>query len=889
MRRTIGTLVLGLLVARASVGAQEPDAPRAPTVDAGAVATVVLQLPAPDSGRATYRLELEDGYAPFIPRQGTVDRVDGVLLLPITFATPRQLAAGRVVAGHVTVEFEDRPPVRREVAIRVRERREVTFALDAEEITVAPDAVAGVPFRAHNRGNLTDTLYVAIRAGEGWTLLDAPRMVLEPGDSVSGAIRVASPVSVVPGERELLLVEARTVAGQETRTLDAVVVSPEGWLGDLARVPGSIFIGQQLQGGGGPVLAVTGAGTVGPETEVHVDLRHADADLVDPALQRQVAGARLRVSITRPDLAVVAGDVYDTETTLSGSLRQGRGVRSSWDPRGPLSVEALAAAPTGFGGRVTGGHMLHGEIGMETDYGRFDALVGDIRHPERSGLAETRTTGAGARWTGRHGHHEGIVETSIVRFVAADSLVRVGPAVDLRYLLSGESMSGRLRVRRVPDAATGPGGLGNQLSGSFSAAVRPDVHLVAWGYRTDQNLLGNEARTRSSSANVGVRTRQGRWQLQLGGLLSDRETRTPADSFSFARATVRAEAAWTRGALSLQSDLQVGRSTELGATGGYEALGGSVRWYGAGRWGWLRLVHTRRPGSVATTHLNAGGAIGMGRVHVTGGLSTPLTDAAAGASFWSSTEIRARRNLTVHIGASARPTVGAGDWTVSLGVSRRLNLPLPLARRPDVHGIVYDDTNDSGTRDPGEQGLPDVTVSLGAIETTTDHEGRFEFRDATGAQVRLSSADLPTGYVLSPAAVLPTRGDAAIPVLRTATLQVHLFIDRDEDGRRDDAEGPGAGAIVTLTDEHGRQRTVAADSTGTARITGLLPGRYDVTARPASATPRQGEPRILMEIELQPGSELHHTLPVPLRSRTIRMGGDDGGFQFFDSDGGNDR
>ncbi|MDX1675296.1 MAG: SdrD B-like domain-containing protein, partial [Longimicrobiales bacterium] len=866
-----------------------PSTPTVPSVDAGDVATVVLQLPAPDSGQAVYRLELQDGYQPFIPLEGTVGRVDGVLVLPITFATPRQLAAGRVVAGHVAVEIEGRPPLRREVAIRVRERREVTFALDAEEITVAPDAVAGVPFRAHNRGNLTDTLYVTIRAGEGWTLLDSPRLVLEPGDSVGGAIRVASPVSVVPGERELLLVDARTVAGQETRTLDALVVSPEGWLGDLARVPGSVFVGQQLQGDAGPVLAVTGGGKVGPETEVRVDLRHADPDLVDPALQRQVAGARLRASLTRPDLVVVAGDVYDPETTLSGSLRQGRGIRSSWDPRGPLSVEALAAAPTGFGGQMTGGHMLHGEIGLETDYGRLDALVGDIRHPERSGLVETRTTGAGARWSGRRGRHEGIVETSIVRFVAADSLVRTGPAVDLRYLLSGESMSGRLRVRRVPDAAAGPGGLGNQLSGSFSAAVRPDVHFVAWGYRTDQNLLGNASRTRSSSANVGIRTRKGRWQLQLGGLLSDRATRTAADSFSFARATVRTEATWTRGSLSLQSDLQAGRSTELGATGGYQALGGSVRWYGAGRWGWLRLVHTRRPGSVVTTNLNAGGAIEMGPVHVTGGLSTPLSDAAAGASFWSSTEIRARRNLTVHIGASARPTVGAGDWTLSLGVSRRLNLPLPLARHPDLHGIVYDDANDNGTRDPGEQGIPDVTVSLGHLETTTDDEGRFEFRDASGARLRLSSADLPAGYIVSPAAVLPARGDAAIPVLRTATLQLHLFIDRDEDGRRDAAEGPGAGAIVTLTDEHGRQRTVAADSTGTARITGLLPGRYDVTARPASATPRPGEPRILMEIELEPGSEAHHTLPVPLRRRTIRMGGDDGGFQFFDSDGGTDR
>ena len=888
MGRAAGILVLGLLLASTSAAAQGSSEPRAPLVDAGDVATVVLRLPAPDSARATYRLELEDGYQPFIPLEGTVERVDGALLLPVTFATPRRLGAGRVVAGHVTVDVDGGAPLRREIAIRVRGRREVVFALEAGEVMVAPDAVTGVPFRARNRGNLADTLYVTIRAGDGWTPLDAPRLILEPGDSVRGAIRVAAPVSAVPGDRELLLVEARTVADQQTRTLDALVVSPDGWLGDLARVPGSVFIGQQLQGGAGPVLAVTGAGQVGPETEVRVDLRHTDPDLVDPALQRQVAGARLRASLTRPDLVVVAGDVHDSETTLSGSLRQGRGIRSSWDPRGPLSVEGLAAVPTGFGGQATGGHMLHGEVGLETDYGRVDALVGDIHHRDRGGLAGTRTTGAGLRWSGHRGQHEGSVETSLVRFVAADSLIRTGPALDLRYLLSGESVSGRLRLRRVPDAATGPGGLGNQLSGSFAATVAQDVHLVAWGYRTAQNLLGNDSRTRSSAANVGVRTRQGRWQLQLGGLLSDRSSRTAVDSFSFTRATVRTEATYTRGSLSVQSDLQVGRSTELGATGGYQALGGSVRWYGAGRWGWLRLLHTRRPGGAVTTNLNAGGAFEVGPVHVSGGLSAPLTDAAAGTSFWSSTEIRARRNLTVHIGASARPTLDGGDWTVSLGVSRRLNLPLPLARRPDVRGVVFDDTNDNGTREPDEPGMPNVTVTLGHLGTTTDDRGRFEFRDATGAPVRLRSADLPTGYILSPGAVLPTRGDAAIPVLRTATLQLQLFLDRDEDGQRDAAEGPGVAAVVTLTDDRGRQRTVAADSTGTARITGLVPGRYDVTVRPASATRTTDEPRTLMQVELEPGSEVHHTLAVPLRSRTIRMNGD-GGFEFFRQDEGDDR
>ena len=885
MLRRAELLVIGVLLARAhAVGAQEAEEPRVPTIDAGDVATIVLQVPAAaDNDSASYTLELGDGFRAFVPLTGRVDRLDDRFLLPVTFATPDRLPAGRVVAGRVAVEVEGREPVRRELAVYVRERREVSFELDVDEMTVAPDGVAGVTYRARNLGSLPDTLYVEVRAGEGWALLGAPRLVLAPGDSALGVLRIAAPVTVSPGDRELLLVNARTVAGEQSRTLDAVIVSPAGWLGDLAQVPGSVFIGQALEAGQGPVVAVSGGGEIGPDTDVRIELRHSDPDLVDPALQRQVAGARFRASLTRPGLEIEAGDVYGTETTLSGSLRQARGVRSTWDPRGPLTFHAVAAMPTGFGGELDGGHILYGETGLETAYGQFDVLAGDMRYPARGTIAEMRTTGAGLRWGGHLGPHEGSVETSFVRFVAADSLVRSGPALDLRYRLAADGTNGRLRLRRVPGAGTGPGGQGNELSGSLSTELAPRVYLVGWGYRTDQTLLGIGAATRSYAGNLGVRTRVGRFQMQLGGTLSDRRTVTAVDSFTFARNTVRAEATYTRGALSIQTDARIGTSAELDRTGPYRSFGSSVRWYGHERWGWLRVQYSTRPGGIQSTDVHAGGAVGFGPVHVSGGLSTSFIEATNVTSFWSSTEIRVQRSLAVHLGASARPSLDRPDWTFSIGVSRRLNLPLPVPRRPDLHGVVFDDADNDGVRDPDEPGVADVAVALGHLETVTDGEGRFAFRDRTGSRLRLRPGTLPIGYVPSPRAVLPTRGEASIPLLRVAALQLQLFLDRDEDGERDNAEGPAEGAIVSVTDEHGRQRTATADSTGTVHITGLFPGSYAITARPASAPAPDQEPEVLMEIELEPGSAAHHTLPVPLRRRTIRMdGGEGGGFRFFE-------
>lgn len=884
MRCRLWVLALGTVLAHAGAALGQGPEPRVPAVDAGRSATVMVQLPAPqDVDSASYTLALSDGYRPFVPTAARIGRMDDLFIIPISFTTPDRLPAGRVVAGTLTVDIDGYETTSRELVIQIRERREVTFALEADEVTIAPDAVVGIPFRAHNLGNRRDTVFLDIRAGDAWSLIDAPRLILEPGDSVRGALRIAAPPTVTPGDRELVLVTARTAAREQTRTVNMVVVSPEGWLGGLAQVPSSIFVGQALETGAAPVVALTGGGRIGPETELRLDVRHSDAGILDPALQRQMAGARLRAVITRPDLELHAGDVYGFRTTLSGPTRQARGLRAHYDPDGALSFRAMAARPAAFDGATDGGYILHGEAETETRYGAVALLGGDMLYPARGGLVATRSSGAGLRWAGALGSHEGSVEGTLVRFTAADSLERTGPAVDVRYRLSTERVTGRFQLRRVPDAATAPGGRGNELSGSLSTVLVPGLYLVGWGYSTEQNLLGNGSTTASSAANVGLRSRIARFQLQLGATLTDRLTTTAADTFGFARSTVRGEASYDLGSLSLQSDAEVGTSRELGRDGAYRSIGGSVRFYGSGRSGWIRTQYSRRPGGMESTNLHAGGTIALGPATFSAGLTTTLAGALTTTSFWSGTEIQAQRNLTVHIGASARPTLDAQDWTFSLGVSRRINLPLPIARQPDLRGVVFDDANDNGVLDAGEATVSGVTLALGYLTTTTDSDGRFAFRDATGARLQLQSGDLPMGYVPSPRTVLPTRGRAAIPLLRTATLHLDLFLDRDEDGQRDHAETPGSGAAVTVTDERGRQRTATADDSGTVRISGLLPGRYAVTARPAAAPARGGrEPEVLMEVELAPGAEVRHTLAVPLRRRTIRMGGDDGGLPFLD-------
>ncbi len=855
---------------------------RSGEIDAGDVATIVLQMPAPaGADSADFTVHLEPAYRALGPARGRIGRSGDLFIIPLIFGTPARLPSGDQLAGRLTLVLDGHEETVRTLFVRVRERREIVFQLDVEETTVPPDGVTHVPYRLYNRGNRADTVHVATAQAAGWTLLDAPRLILEPGDSVHGGLRISAPASVSPGERQLFVVTATAGDREQARTLNVVVVSPSGWLGGLAHVPSSLFIGHSLGPNSGTVVALSGAGRVAPDTDVRVDIRHGDNGVLDPALQRAMSGSRLRFSLQRPDLRIAAGDVYNPRSTLTGSFRQARGVDVTYNPEGPLSVAAFAAVPTGFSGDSRGGHILQGEATLATGYGRFGVLAADMLQPALGTIGESRSSGAGFRWSGARGGHSGSMEATLVRLSVGDQEELTGPALELDYQLDQDRFGGRFRVRRVPDAATTTGGQGNEVSASFTAEILPTIQAVGWAYGTEQAQLGRDSRSDAYSANLGLRTRAGRLQMQMAGSLVQRTQVLGTESIEFRRNTVRADGSYSRGAFSVQTELEAGEATEFDREGAYRAAGASVRWYAGGRSAWTRLHHALRPGGVTATTVQAGASLRAGPVHVNGGLNHSLFGPTTTTTFWSTTEVEVQRALTVQLGASARPVLGDHEWSFSLGMRRRLSLPLPLARQPDLHGVVFDDANANGVLDVGERPIPGVRLALGYLDTVTDEAGEFGFRDANGTPVRVRTGSLPMGYILSPDVVLPARGAAAIPVLQTATLRLDLFLDRDGDGTRDPAESLGSGVVVILTDARGRQRSATADEEGSVRISGLLPGHYTVTARPAGQEQGRREAQVLMEVDLAPGAEASHTLAVPLRGRTIRMSDEPGGFQIF--------
>jgi hypothetical protein len=228
------------------------------------------------------------------------------------------------------------------------------------------------------------------------------------------------------------------------------------------------------------------------------------------------------------------------------------------------------------------------------------------------------------------------------------------------------------------------------------------------------------------------------------------------------------------------------------------------------------------------------------------------------------------RDVAVTLGVDYSPVGGGDRWQLSLGVARRFALPLPIRREPAVHGVVYEDRNGNRTRDPGEPVLADIPVRFGPLAATTDENGEFRFMERVRGELSVETTQLPLGLMVPADVYLPTSGYVEVPLVRTAALDLTVFLDRDGDQEWDEAEEAAAGVVVSVVASDGRTRDVAVGPRGHARISALSPGDYTLRIHPP-ATRRTGGPPIERRISVPPGGVVKQTIAVPLRRREIRI------------------
>jgi hypothetical protein len=161
-----------------------------------------------------------------------------------------------------------------------------------------------------------------------------------------------------------------------------------------------------------------------------------------------------------------------------------------------------------------------------------------------------------------------------------------------------------------------------------------------------------------------------------------------------------------------------------------------------------------------------------------------------------------------------------------------------------LDGVVFEDPNGNGMQDPGEPGIPGVTV----IVTLAGPDGPIVIPVVTGPDGSWSLDNLPPGdytVAIDPTTVppgivssnppttvtLPDGGSVTvdIPAVPTGTVVGRVWIDNDRDGVQDPSEPGIAGVLVKLIDKDGNVIDSVITATGGGyTFANVVPGDYNV-------------------------------------------------------------
>lgn len=860
MLRLSAALLIGL---SAPLQAQAP-----PRVQPGGVATMVVSVPGrTDSVRWTLRPA--PGVRPYTALSGAARSEPGTdTHLPFTFGIPARARAGALRVGDLVLESAPDQREVRELLVDVLPRRAAGFRPHEEAITATAGASAEVAFRLRNDGNAVDTFHVRLTGPSGWPGTSAYlTLVVPPGQEDSAAFRPEVPRTAAGGEEHVLRLAMTGTGVRESRSVRLTVLAPEPPVGNLATIPGTIFVGSSSgESGGVPAAALTAAGVLRPGLRVDLALRHVDDLSPAHAFRSDLSGPRLRVGLQGDHWTASAGDVFTLSDLLVGPATHGRGLEAAIEP-GKWRAELFLARPWSYSTDLGTGHIFRAAARRSTPYGTFGLRFGSLALDDDF-LGASRQNGAAVTYGLRAGAHDVHAELGVLD-VAGDATTRSGPAAQIRYALNQGPVSLGARLRRVPGTTARTASQGNETSLFGSYRLTEAVSLTGSAHAMDAPRLDGGPHGASRGGAVGLRVdlRRGlsarltgryRSTEQVGGSVAGTETRA-----------VQLGANLPVGPAVLEAEADIGRNAGLVGHDFVTARVGA-RWQADRQWLWAGLSHHAGGVRGGQAGLDVAGATRIGAAEIQGGLSARLNGAERlrSTSFWSGAAVPVAHATALSLGVDFRG-YAPSPWRFSLGIRRTFGMPLPVPRRPVAHGVIFEDLDGDGARGPDEPPLPNIGVSLGVVRTTTDDRGRFRFYEGRLDRLRVDPSDLPLGVAVVPAAVRPGQ-KSDIAVVHTASLEVSSFLDRDDDGDRDAGEEGAVGAVVSVVESDGTRRDGVADAAGLVRFSGLRPGHYTVLGQRLD-----GRSRVTVErtIVLSPGTSERIQLPLPRRTREIRMPG----------------
>ena len=198
-----------------------------------------------------------------------------------------------------------------------------------------------------------------------------------------------------------------------------------------------------------------------------------------------------------------------------------------------------------------------------------------------------------------------------------------------------------------------------------------------------------------------------------------------------------------------------------------------------------------------------------------------------------------------------------------------------------VSGHIYDDVNGNGVQDPGEPGLPGVSVVVtdnqGTTHTVvTDSNGDYQTTTPVGSvTAKVDESTLPPGSVRTggsdPQTVTVSRNTDAptqpVGYQQRGTVTGHVFNDMNGNGVQDPGEPDLPGVTVNVTDSLGTVHPLTTDGSGNWSVVvpvGSTTAKVDESSLPAgSVRTAGGDPQTVTAV----GGATTPTDPVGYQQR----------------------
>lgn len=873
------------------------DALRLPAIVVAAESRSFVTIPVPvpaamqDLDAVEYVVRLRAGVSMIGSPSGTlaVQRAASRALV-ITLRVPADLPAGPFELAEVEFRASGRPSIVQPVSAQIARVRSLVITGAREFDDLRPGDRLEAVYRVVNDGNAPEAVNAVVLAPEGWSVrLASARFMVVPR---SGEAEVAAVITVptnarvgdfvlrvetspaspsngvpTPGFRTVLRVRS-AVASTAGLTLSPVVAAAASSDGTAT------YVGASLDGPLSEDVTV----------RARVLARGRQYGIATQGLSSVGAfGMPLAVSVQGRGWEASAGNSLVRLSDLAGINIIGSGVTASAERDG-YSAQALIGRPTG--GASVSGQLVGAALSRDASFGRIGAFASYLT--ERGGLARGRElTAIGADY--RTLPLGNVTLGAGLAYRASYGVASAG------YSLSALHQRANDRVELTLTHA--PGG-----STAFARATDEFLLMATRSLTARWSLDGSVNRSRDASRifrelivedwSLGQRFElTPRAILSLRGHLSTFDARSATGlfgAFGAGRRDVTGSYEWRRGdfmltgegsvgALTRRTDLLGGRSVQSVAaqrTGRVHAsrafallgaLDASVElqstaagvgvpsdvWIASARWGGIPLAFLGR------------------RVRLDAESQYQRMDQLRSVLITRSTvRVALRGGMDLALSAERNPyyrdAAGRAGWTVAFRISAATKVLSPAAAGPE--GVVYDDRNRNGRRDPEEPGVPGVGLIRGDARAVTDRTGRYRLPSRERGRIRVDLRTLPRGLLVHPWVTADTAERRDIPLLATGTVIVTLRLQPDDDGRVPMVDL--AKALLALQDETGF-RWVGRRTSDTTVVfedvpVGQYAARFDFSQ--LSEPLRFDEASVIGIQAGQPAA-----LAIPLRGRAVRI------------------